>query len=404
MANNNVLYNILSRILPSGLKARFLQGGRTRWLNRSVSYWTGNSIYLENIYNKIATDVAMMRFKHIKTTRRPGEPDLWDWYEHSDIAEVTGVSPNERDAPLVFWANVIRCMLQSGTAVVVPVYKNRKIEKLELADGAIEYVGDKIIISIDGETQTLNIADVWIFENPKQNLTAQLNSITKLIDDNLRALSAKLNAQQNSTLRGFLKIPTTTGDKEMLEKAQERVNDIMAAAQNGNIGYLQKGEDFKELTNTYSTASTEEMEFLKGQLYQAFGINEKLFTCDYTEEQYRGYYQSVIKVYIRVIREEINRKFFTKTARTQGHKLLVYMDMFDITSLKDLNEFAFKTKYAGILNANEIREIFGYGSYEGGDQYETNLNAVPVSDINNETAKMLQLFTQFMAQQKEQTR
>ena len=111
-------------------------------------------------------------------------------------------------------------------------------------------------------------------------------------------------------------------------------------------------------------------------------MNERLFTCDYSEEQYRAYFSSVLKVYQRVISEELNRKLFTPTARTQGQKVLVYYDYFDIASLKDLSDFAFKSKYSALMSANEIREIFGYGAYEGGDIYESNRNAISVNEIN----------------------
>ena len=174
-------------------------------------------------------------------------------------------------------------------------------------------------------------------------------------------------------------MPFNSEDEEMKKKAEERVSNILDAAKNSGIGYLDKKEEFQELNNNYNTASPEELEFLKNQLYQAFGINEKLFNCDYTEEQYRAYFSSVLKVYQRVIEQEINRKYFSKTARTQGQTLIVYFDMFDIASLKDLNKFAFDTKYSGILNANEIRSIFGYGGYNGGDVYETNKNAVQIT-------------------------
>ena len=91
---------------------------------------------------------------------------------------------------------------------------------------------------------------------------------------------------------------------------------MMELAENGGIAYLEQGEEFMELNKDYSTASKEEMEFLKSQLYHAHGINEKLFTCDYTEEQYRAYYSSVMKfnVYsLKKLIENISR-------RRQGHK------------------------------------------------------------------------------------
>ncbi|MTV35462.1 phage portal protein, partial [Streptococcus pneumoniae] len=88
---------------------------------------------------------------------------------------------------------------------------------------------------------------------------------------------------------------------------------------------------------------------------------------------------SVMKLYQRVFSEEINRKYFTKTARTQGNKLLVFFDMADMISFKDLVEGGFKSKYAGLMNSNEFRETYlGLPGYEGGEVFETNLNAVRI--------------------------
>jgi phage portal protein BeeE len=373
----SILSSLLSRILPSGLFVKNNVLAHTQYY-RQRSYWQGNSIYLENVYNKISTDVAMMRSKHIKVTRKNGQPASWEWYEHSPLASVMEVSPNLNDTPIVFWSNVMRTILQDGVAVVVPTYSNGNITGLELASGVSDYRDDTVIVQVGEKIYEVRKENIWLFENPKQNLTTQLGQISNLIDSNLKAISEKLNTSDVSWLKGLLKIPTKAQDGELKKRAEQRVQSIYDVANRGGIGYLEQGEDFMELSRDYTTASESELEFLKMQLYQAFGINENLFTCDYTEEQYRAYYQSVIKVYLRVIREEINRKYFTATARTQGQKLLVYMDMFDVASLKDLNDFAFRQKYSGNMNSNEIREIFGYGSYPGGDVYETNKNAIPI--------------------------
>lgn len=346
---------------------------------RKLGYWRSNSIYLDNIYNKIAIDVAMMKFKHVKIVKNAKGQDEWEVFEQSDLMNVVAYAPNLNETPVVFWSNVIRTILQKGYAVVVPTYKKQSIENLELATGDVKFGDSQVIVTVDGVEKVVNKADVWIFENPKQNLTTQLNQITGLIDDNLRSLSAKLNEESGSVIHGFLKLPTKAADGELKKKAEERVENITNVAENGGIGYLEKEEEFQQLTRSINTASTEELEFLKMQLYQAFGINEKLFTCDYSEMQFKAYFSGVLKVYQRVISEEINRKYFTKTARTQGQKLLVYFDLFDLTSLKDLTEFGYRMTYSAISNPNEIRELVGWLPYEGGDQYATNANAVPVS-------------------------
>ncbi|MDU6292670.1 MAG: phage portal protein [Streptococcus mitis] len=348
------------------------------YLQRNITYWRRNSIYLDNIYNKISTDTAQMRFKHVKITRNPGGVDKMEWYENSDLANVLSFSPNPLEIPIVFWANVTRAMLRDGVAVVVPRWENGRLVEIWLAKKTVTWTSESVEIMLDDITVELPLSDVWVFENPKLNVTSQLNQITELIDINLNALTEKLS-DGNSSLRGFLKLPTKAADEHLKKQAKNRVDSMLDLAKSGGIAYLEQGEEFQELSKDYSTASKEELEFLKSQLYNAHGINEKLFTCDYTEEQYRAYYSSVMKLYQRVFSEEINRKYFTKTARTQGNKLLVFFDMADMISFKDLVEGGFKSKYAGLMNSNEFRETYlGLPGYEGGEVFETNLNAVRI--------------------------
>jgi phage portal protein BeeE len=376
--------NFFSRLFPGWMRLRHTSLQRVDYFRQRQGYWQQNSIYLDNIINKIATDVAQLKFKHVKIIRNANSPDDLIWYEQSDLSQCLTISPNDYETPTVFWSNVVRKILNDQVAVVVPTYNNGQLQSINLADGIVDFQNHRLIVQIDCQTFDVDINSVWIFQNPKENISAQLGQITRLIDDNLRALSYKLS-ENNAKLKGFLKIPTKAEDGELKRRAEMRVKNIMDSAQDAGIGFLQQGEEFQELNQEYGTASENEMEFLKGQLYNAFGINNDLFTCNYTEEQYRAYFQSVLKVYQRVIAEEVNRKFFSKTARTQGQRLLVYYDMYDISSLKDLNEFAFKMKYSGVLNANEIREIFGYGSYAGGEIFESNKNAVQIGTDTTDT-------------------
>ncbi len=373
-----IIANFVSRITGSGLPVNHYQEYR---MHRQLHYWQTNSIYLENIYNKIATDVAMMKFKHIHVVDDgTGQPKATSLVT-SPLLQVLSVSPNDLDAPMVFWSKVIRKLIEEGTAVVVPTYRGANISSIQLADGSSYYDGsDQIAVQVNGSTQKLSISDVWIFENPKQNLSVQLSNISQLIDDNLHSISMKLNDGQS--LKGFIKFPTKAASEQLSQHLEKRKDDIFNAAKNGGIGFLEQGEEFQELKNTYATVTSDELTFLKQQLYNSFGINEDLFTANYTEDQYRAYFQSVVKVYTRVVQEEINRKALTPTARTQGQKVLTYIDLFDVSSLKDLNSFAYQQAYLGTISPNEARSIFGFGSYDGGDVYMTNKNAIPVSQLN----------------------
>lgn len=377
----NIFSNLINRILPGSVRVRYFNTRTIQPFTRYQNYWQENSIYVQNIINKISNDVAMLRFRHVRITRIDGAPDDMQIFETDPLATVLTISPNDYKVPFVFWSEVMRKILLDQIAVVVPTYTGGNISGITLADGVYSFDNHQITIEINGTAKTVDINSVWIFENPRQNVNIELGMITGLIDASLRALSYKL-AEGNNRLKGFLKIPTKAIDEKLRKEAELRVNNIMAAAAGSGIGYLQQGEEFQELTGEYGTASQDQMEFLKSVLHDAYGISPKLFTCEYTEDEFRAYYSTVLKPYMRMITEEINRKYFSQTARTQGHKLITHFDIFDMVTIKDMTDFAFKSKYSAVLNSNEIRELMGFPPYYGGDAFQSNLNATNVGAMD----------------------
>lgn len=385
--------------------------------------WRENSIFIDNIYNKISNDVALSKFRHIKISEIKNAPDEMNWLEHSDISYVLNRRPNDLETPTAFWNRVVRKMLKEDFCIVIPNYKSGKLDSLEVAENVAyydkeyiyilpedenwfrNYLGPRRFVNPDlwepGENYSIQdddwywfdeesrkyyirykVKDVLIFENPRPGLTSNLNALTNLINLGLERLMEKLS--DNAGLKALLKTHTTAVDDNLKRRAETRVRNIMEVAENGGIGFLQIGEEFQELSNNYNTAEESEVNLLKNQLANAYGLNDDLINCNYTEMQYRAYQQSIITPFMNTIKEELNYKLITKTAYTQGQRILMYFDLYNITSLKDMSDFAQKMKYNAIMSSNEIREIFGYGGYVGGDVYETNANAVPTSEISSQ--------------------
>lgn len=383
----------LTDFLPFYKKRRQQQTQSARaFLTRYQGHFRSQSIYLQNIYNKIAVDIgAGLEFKHIKVSKHDGQVDEWFEYNttNSDLLNVLEFSPNSLETPTVFWSSVTYKIVKDGLAIVIPVYAaNGSIEELVLVDALVEMNGTtlKLSVKVGNSTEIVEVdaGSVWIFENPKKNLTAQLEQLTGIIDMNLSVLSEKLSSG-NSSMKAVIHYNTTkSSDGELKAKMEERVANILEVAQHGGIGYLDKDEELEELKNDYAMASDGEVKQLKNQLFEAFGLNEAIFTGNYTEIQYRAYYQSVLMPIVKTIREEITKKYFTKTARSQGQILLIQTDLISISSLKDLGDFIAKGSYSATLNANEGRSFLGMAPYEGGDVYQTNKNALTMSQVNAE--------------------
>lgn len=369
---------LMSRVdTKSGLGARYY-----KTYQQSYNYWTHNSIFIENIFHKIANDASLVNFRHLKITKNDNAPDLMDWLEDSDLTYILNRRPNDSETPTTFWNRVVRQMLKNDVAVIIPVYENSRLKSIELVKELVSYDSKNITISVNGVEYKYPINQCWVFENPREGLATNLNEIVNLINMNLERLMEKLANPSN--LKGLLKITTAVEDNELKKRAEMRVSNIMDVASNGNIGYLQKGEEFQELNQTYNTASSEELEFLKQQLSNSYGLNNKLLNCEYDEQIYRAYHQSILTPIINTIKEEIEYKNISKTAYTQGQRVAVYFDFYNVTSLKDLSDFAFRMKYSGIMNSNEIREIFGYGQFSGGDLFTDNKNSVFLNSNDND--------------------
>ena len=122
-----------------------------------------NSIWLDNIYNKIANDVALLKFKHVKVTNVEDGPDKIQWQRDSGLSYVLNVSPNNYKTPFVFWSDVVRRMLEDGIAVVIPTYEKGEITTLNLAEGIINDSKHSLTVVLDEEEIEIDIHYLWIF-------------------------------------------------------------------------------------------------------------------------------------------------------------------------------------------------------------------------------------------------
>lgn len=345
----------------------------------SLNEINSTSIYLNTIYSRLTTDIAKLNLRHIKT-HKTDDATINEPQSNSDIMYVLTISPNRFDTPTIFWNEVILDFLRDGLAVVLPVYKNGQLRELiHLSEYEIDAENNTLIYN----NQVYDFSEVLLFQDINTELHENLQDIARVINEALNAMSTKLT-KGNSSIYGFLKLNTNTDDLEMMKKVRDRLANISQVASQEGIGYLQKGEEYQELKTKIETASVDHLKFLKEQLQNNYGLNDKIIQSNYTEEQYKAYIQNVISPYQEMIVQELNKKLFTRTAITQGHKIINPVRIMNFASTTDVAQALSRLKYIGMISANEGRELLGYQSYSGGDRYETNANAVRVLSTEEE--------------------
>lgn len=347
------------------------------------------SLYLNNIINKISTDMGLAAVIH-KSVQKTGVDENGEpttslrINRHGAIMKTFNVEPNSYQVPMIFWVKVVEEMMYNRYAFVVPKYsESGELSELHILDNYTNMRVDNKFIEYTIGTKyfKLNRSNILIFENPKFVALNTINSVIKLIDENLNLIESQIATATH--VNAILELPYKINDKSSALRAKKRIDSIFETATKGGVGYLEKDEKLSTLSKSINSMNTETIDFLKDQLYNAYGLNEDLFNCNYTEAQWQAYYHAVLHPLITVIEQELNLKLLSKTARTQGHKILFKLKDPSLLSLKDYAAAGFQLKYSGILNADEIREIKDYEPYDGGHIYETNANAVQITGMNN---------------------
>lgn len=94
-------------------------------------------------------------------------------------------------------------------------------------------------------------------------------------------------------------------------------------------------------------------------IFSQLGITKEILDGSANEATMLNYYNRTIEPIISAITEEMERKFLTKTARTQGQAIRFFRDPFRLVPVAELAEIADKFTRNEIMTSNEIRQIVG---------------------------------------------
>jgi hypothetical protein len=90
------------------------------------------------------------------------------------------------------------------------------------------------------------------------------------------------------------------------------------------------------------------------------GITNEILNGTADEKTMLNYNNRIISPICTAFAEEMNRKFLTKTARTQGQSILFFQDPFKLVPISNIADIADKFTRNEILSSNEIRGLVGF--------------------------------------------
>ena len=339
--------------------------------DRSRMRYNNERSIINAIYNRIAIDVASVNLEHIRVDENENYLEDMD----SSLNEILQVSANIDQTGRAFIQDAAMSLLDEGCIALVPIDTTINPEKTESYEiksmrvGKIiqwypQYVQIRVYNDRKGIKEDIYMRkeDVAIIENPLYAIMNEPNSTLRRLIRKLNLMDVIDEESGANKLDLIIQLPYTIKSEARKKQAEQRRKDIemQLSGSKYGIAYTDGTEKVVQLNRSLENHLMEQVKYLTEQLYGQLGITEAVMNGTAKEEEMLNYYNRTISPILTAISEEIERKFLSKTARTQRQRIWFFRDPFKLVPMMTLAELADKLTRNEILTSNEFRGIIGY--------------------------------------------
>ena len=123
--------------------------------------------------------------------------------------------------------------------------------------------------------------------------------------------------------------------------------------------YIDAAEHITQLNRPVENNLWKEAQDLTAMLYNQLGLTQAIFDGTATDAAMTNYYNRTIEPILAALTEEMERKFLTKTARSQNQAIMYIRDPFKLTTVTQIATVAQTFTQNEIMSSNEIRAKIG---------------------------------------------
>lgn len=326
---------------------------------------------INSIYNRISSDVASIDIRHVKTDENGRFSDVMK----SGLNNVLSVEANMDQAARPFVQDIVMSMFDEGVVACVPidtsidptVSNSYDIDTMRTGK-IVRWMPKRVTIELYNERTgrkenvTLPKKMVAIVENPFYSVMNEPNSTLQRLIRKLNLLDAVDEQSSAGKLDLIIQLPYVIKTDARREQAEKRRKDIemQLAGSKYGIAYTDGTERITQLNRPIDNNLMKQIEYLTETLMGQLGITNEILNGTANEQTMMNYYNRIVEPILSAIAGEFNRKFLTKTARTQGQTIMFFRDPFKLVPVSSIADIADKFTRNEILSSNEVRGLIGF--------------------------------------------
>lgn len=325
---------------------------------------------VSTVTNRIAMDVASFDFQHVRVDADGRYLETIN----DPLNQCLTIEANKDQTGRVFIQDIVMSMFDEGCVAIIPIetsidpiitdsYNIWAFRTGKVLEWAPNHVRVEVYDDRTGRKERLVLPKnvVGIIENPLYAIMNEPNSTLQRLKRKLSLLDVTDEKTSTGKLDLIIQLPYTVKSETRQLQAEERVKAITRQLQGSlyGIAYADATEKITQLNRPVENNLLSQIQYLTNLFYNQLGMSESIFTGKATEQELRNYYDRSVEPIVTAVVDEIKRKFLTKTARTQGHSIMGFRDVFRLVPATELANVADVFSRNAILSANELRQIIG---------------------------------------------
>ena len=322
------------------------------------------------IYNRIALDAAAISIQHVQLDKDGRYKET----RNSGLNNCLTLDANIDQTGRAFIQDAVMSMLDEGTVALVPIETSVNpavtgsydIHSMRTAR-VVTWFPNQVRVEVYNERTgrkeeiTLPKSVVALPENPFYSVFNAPNSTMQRLIRKLNLLDAIDEQSGSGKLDLIIQLPYVIKTDARRKQAEDRRQDIekQLSGSKYGIAYTDGTERITQLNRSVDNNLMKQIEYLMSMLYSQLGITQSIMDGTADEKTMLNYYSRTIEPIVSALTDEMNRKFLTKTARSQMQSIVSFRDPFKLVPVNDIAEIADKFTRNEIMTSNEIRQVVG---------------------------------------------
>lgn len=189
--------------------------------------------------------------------------------------------------------------------------------------------------------------------------------------------------KQSAMIRFMAKLGQTIRPEDLAkERTRFSQENLSSDNQTGVMMFDAKYSDVKQIDSKPFIVDAEQMKIIQTNVYNYFGVNEKILQNSFNEDEWNAFYEGKIEPFALQLSLVMSNMTFTQRELSFGNSIILTSNRMQYASNKTKLDVSSQMFDRGILSTNQVMDIWNMAHVEDGDKRYIRREYVEVSKLD----------------------